>query len=81
MPTVEYSQVLAALKKEIGRYYDGALSDDMAVDDLDLLGDDLTAVALALEKQLRFRLDRKLYRQIKTIADWARLIHAQGCDR
>lgn len=81
MPTIEYDQVLATLKEEIAKYYDGDLRDGMAIDDLNLVGDDLTAVALALEKQLRFRLDRNLYPQITTIADWAGLVHAKINDR
>ena len=72
---MEYEEVLAALKSEIGRYYDGELSEDLSVDDLQLVGDDLTAIALALERELRLKLDRKMYRQIRTIADWARLLH------
>jgi hypothetical protein len=81
MPTTQHSDVLAALKDEIRKYCDGELNDDMAVDELHILDDDLTAIALALEKKLRFRLDRKTYWEIKTIADWARLIHAQSNDR
>jgi len=76
MPLMEYDHALAAVENEIRKYYDGELAgDDMFLDDLRLLGDDLSAIAHTLERKLRIWPDKRMYRQIKTIGDWARLSH------
>jgi hypothetical protein len=41
----------------------------MSVDGLPIAGDDLTAIALALERKVQFTVDRKLYPKIRTVAD------------
>lgn len=45
------------------------------VTDVGLLSDDLTAVALSLETFFNVRIERRKYRDISNVADFADLIH------
>lgn len=75
MPSLSYEQAVLAVRAEISKYHDGEFgnSDDLHRD-LDLISDDLSAIALALEKSLRVKLGRNQYREIKNVDGWARAI-------
>lgn len=79
MPSLDYNQAVAAVRAEIAKYYDEDFSNtDNLSADLGILSDDLSAVALSLEKRTGVKLDSKDYREIATIESWARAIQRKS---
>jgi len=70
-----FEYVRQAIRKEVGKYYDEAFSDDARfVEDMHLDTDDLTLVILSLERIFRIRNERVLYRSVHNVNDLANLI-------
>lgn len=70
-----FEYVRQTIRKEVGKYYDEAFSDDARfVEDMHLDTDDLTLVILSLERIFRIRNERVLYRSVHNVNDLANLI-------
>jgi hypothetical protein len=73
MPPLSYDQALAAVRLEVARYLDGDFTDDQKLRaELRICSDDLTAIALALERRLKIKLPQRDYDEVLTAADLAR---------
>jgi acyl carrier protein len=68
--------IVAAVHAEVARYVVGKFGDtDDLILDLRILSDDLTAIALALERRLGITLDEGDYGEIRTVLDLAKALH------
>lgn len=75
MPILSYEKVVLAVRAEIAKYRDGEFSNsDDLYRDLGIESDDLSVIALSLEKSLGVKLDRNQYREIKNVNGWAQAI-------
>ena len=64
-----------AVRYEIAKYYDGFFNNyDNLTRDLKILSDDLSVIALSLERRLGVKLDRRQYRAIEDVDSWAQAI-------
>lgn len=75
MAKVEYEQVAASIREEIKNYHDDPFSDnDDFTEDMRILSDDLSAIALSLERKLGIKLDRKQYSGVTNVRSYAEAI-------
>ena len=73
--SMSYNEIVSVIRDVVSQYYDEEFSNtDRFGSDIDLISDDLTAIALEVEKKLGVRLDRKEYRSIENIDSYARAI-------
>lgn len=77
MSEPSYEEAAQAIRAEIAKYHDGEFENyDDLIRDLGIASDDLSVIALSLEKRLGVKLDHKQYRAIKDVDSWARAICA-----
>lgn len=70
-----YDDIASLIRSEISKYYDGEFRNtDHLIHDLGILSDDISAIALTLEKRLGIKLDRAEYREIRNVDDWAKAL-------
>ena len=78
-PSLSYDQAIFAVRAEIAKYHDGDFNDyDKLTDVLNIASDDLSAIALSLEKKLGVKLDRDQYREIESVHSWGQAILKAG---
>lgn len=66
-----------AIREEFQKYIDRQFNDtDHFQRDLKISSDDLTAIALELEKKFGLKIERRLYRNVNNIAEYSELIRA-----
>jgi acyl carrier protein len=66
---------LNVIREEFQKYVDKRFSDtDNFQRDLKISSDDLTAIALELENKFGLKIERRLYRNVNNIAEYAELI-------
>ena len=69
------NEIVRIVREEFAKYIDRAFGDEESFQrDLQLTSDDLTAIALEVEKKLRVKIDRRAYRTVNTIADYVQLL-------
>jgi acyl carrier protein len=69
------NEVLKLVREEFAKDIDRDFGDQEDFQhDLKLASDDLTAIALEIEKKLGIKIDRRLYRTVNTIAEYVQLI-------
>ena len=68
--------IVEMVREEIGKYASGTFTDnDDLVRDVGLIGDDLTAAALNVEKRLGVRVDRSRYKSVHTVNELAHVFN------
>lgn len=68
-------EIAGIIHGEVAEYMDREFTDDEHfVSDLKLLSDDLTAIALDLERLFRVRIERRRYRDVSNINELAELM-------
>ena len=78
MSGITNDDVLRLVREEFAKYIDRKFDDHEDFQrDLKLASDDLTAIALAVERKLRIKIDRRLYQTVHTVMEFAQLV--QGC--
>lgn len=81
MAPLSYEEALAAVRREVARYYDDDFHNDQELyRELRICSDDLTAMSLKLEKALRIKLPQSDYDEILTTTDWARAFHRRSSE-
>jgi acyl carrier protein len=81
MPNPTYDDVVLAIRSEISAYYDDDYgNDDHFVRDLRIASDDLSAVALSLEKRFGRRLPRDDYQHIWSVNSYATILYPRLID-
>lgn len=79
--TTDSDRVRAAIRSEVEKYHDDPFTDDdRFLEDMRLLSDDITEIALGVEKTLGVRLERKAYRSVYNVRTFAEAIgrHVAG---
>ncbi|HEU4696693.1 MAG TPA: hypothetical protein VFR92_07000 [Sphingomicrobium sp.] len=68
-------QISIKIHKEVAKYLNREFSDqdDFQID-LDLASDDLSAIALSIERQFGVRIDRRRYRHVTNVDEYAELV-------
>jgi acyl carrier protein len=75
MQSTTHDEILEAIRGEIAKYVDRSFgNEDDFVVDMCLHSDDLSAVALSLERKLGIKIDRKQYRSINNIDQYTALV-------
>lgn len=75
---VSTHDVAEIIRAEIAKHVSREFSDtDDFVRDLHLLSDDLTAIALSIERRLGVRLDRREYSKISDLRSYAEVLSKQ----
>lgn len=68
-------EISAAIRGEVAKYLDGEFDDrDDFQTDLGLVSDDLSAIALSLEKRFGVQIDRRRYRTVTNVESYAELV-------
>ncbi len=68
-------EVLKLVREEFAKYIDREVGDQEDFQrDLKLASDDLTAIALEIERKLGIKIDRHLYRTVHNITEYAQLL-------
>lgn len=68
-------EIAKVIHGEVAEYMDREFTDDEHfVSDLKLLSDDLTAIALDLERHFRIRIERRRYRDVSNVNELAELM-------
>jgi hypothetical protein len=81
MTSPTYDDILQAIRSEISAYYDGDYgNDDDFVRDLRIASDDLSAVALSLEKRFGRRLTHGDYQRISSVNSYATILYPRLID-
>jgi acyl carrier protein len=74
------SEIASVIHGEVAKYVDRDFGDgEHFQSDLDLASDDLSAIALALEKRFQVRIERQRYREVFNVAGYAELM-AEGLE-
>ncbi|MBO9376471.1 hypothetical protein GG804_06810 [Sphingomonas histidinilytica] len=75
MPNLNIDQSIAILRAEISKYYDKEFSNiDSLYIDLSIASDDLSAIALSIERKYGIKFEKNEYREINNVEEWARVI-------
>jgi acyl carrier protein len=75
MNTLTRGQIVAMIRAEVSKYHDGEFTDQADfTKDLRLASDDLTEVAISLERLLGVKLDARSYREITNVDAYATAI-------
>lgn len=70
-------EIAALIHGEIAKYMDRDFADrEDFLSELELVSDDLTAIALTLEKHFHVKIDRRAYRTVSNVEDYAELVHS-----
>lgn len=68
-------EISAEIHGEVAKYLDSEFDDrDDFQADLGLVADDLSAIALSLEKRFGVRIDRRRYRTVTNVESYAELV-------
>ncbi|MBU3077679.1 hypothetical protein [Sphingomonas quercus] len=68
------SELAAVIHDEVAKYVDREFGDGEGfVSDLELASDDLSAIALTLEKRFNVKIERRRYREVSNVDDYADL--------
>ena len=69
------SVIELSIRSEVAKYYDEEFSDtDDFSKDLHINSDDLSAIAISLEKKLGLKIDSKDYRSINNVESYASVL-------
>src|SRR4051812_47897738 len=72
---IDESSIRKIVREEIAKYMDRDFRDDEhLMRDMKLLSDDLTAIALTIEKRLGLKIQRGLYPRINNVSDYVQVI-------
>ena len=68
-------EIAAEIHREVAKYVDRAFSDkEDFMSGLGLISDDLSAIALALEKRFQVKIDRRRYRAVSNVEGYSALV-------
>jgi acyl carrier protein len=68
-------QSIAIVRTEISKYYDKEFNNnDNLYIDLSISSDDLSAIALSIERKYGIKFERDEYKNINNVEEWARII-------
>jgi len=71
----DYDTIVHSIREEISKYYDGNYSNtDSFTRDLHIASDDLSVVAISLEKKFSIKLGSQEYRDITNVESYARAL-------
>ncbi|WP_157783517.1 hypothetical protein [Rhizorhabdus wittichii] len=75
MPHLNIDQSIAIVRAEISKYYDKEFNNiDNLYIDLSIASDDLSAIALSIERKYGIKFERDEYKNINNVEEWARII-------
>jgi acyl carrier protein len=73
----EYSNISNIIKKEIEKYYDEKFNENSDfISDMNIASDDLSAIALSLERKFGIKISEIEYRNIVNVQSYAQIILA-----
>ena len=79
MNTATRFEIIKAIRDEISKYFEGEFTDhDHLIEDMHILSDDLTAIALGVERSLNIKVPRERYRSVISVETFADAVQELG---